>query len=497
MRARERPPVFNASRSYGRTYYTYDSASPRAQIVLDTRGGDFRMDIELDTQHRPPSHARVRQMATLIMRESGSHETLGKRWMQPFIQRHPSIATLVGKPQETVRIHEATEENVRGWFERLAKFKSRYNIQDENIWNFDEHGMGLGVCSDQYVIGKAKDEMTKKRRKNTKISVSQDRKWVSIIECISAAGSSIEPVIIFKGKSIQLDWMPKPIPMFKYTSTENAWTNNDVGVWWLNEVFIPQTRLRGSAYRLLICDNHESHISTQFELDCKRQRIVLLTLPPHTSDVLQPLDLRMFSPLKTKYRDKLYGLQQMSDTATTKKKEFLNLYREARQETMNKRNIHACWKKAGIVPWDVESVVASDEVIKRDKTPPLHDNDNIPSPVITPKGPRDLENALFKITNDPTLDTPTKNTRLIRLCQKTTKPLTTLSVNNATKELELQSKQYEIDQMNEKKPKRKINPKKGRHLVDHSDATAAVENFENENAPPPKRAQTRREKMKA
>lgn len=52
---------------------------------------------------------------------------------------------------------------------------------------------------------------------------------------------------------------------------------------------------------LLIMDNHESHLSIAGIQFCRENRIHILTLPPHTSNRLQPLDLCVFGPYKKYY----------------------------------------------------------------------------------------------------------------------------------------------------------------------------------------------------
>ncbi|GBN93169.1 hypothetical protein AVEN_6638-1 [Araneus ventricosus] len=52
---------------------------------------------------------------------------------------------------------------------------------------------------------------------------------------------------------------------------------------------------------LLILDNHTSHCSPPAVLFCRENLITFLTLPPHTSHVLQPLDKCFFAPLKALY----------------------------------------------------------------------------------------------------------------------------------------------------------------------------------------------------
>ena len=50
--------------------------------------------------------------------------------------------------------------------------------------------------------------------------------------------------------------------------------------------------------QLLICDGHDSHISADFIRHCIANDIVLLLLPPHSSHLLQPLNVSVFSSLK-------------------------------------------------------------------------------------------------------------------------------------------------------------------------------------------------------
>ncbi len=63
----------------------------------------------------------------------------------------------------------------------------------------DEHGLGLGVCSNSVVLGPSE-----KRRTNVKRP--ENREWVSVIETISAKGRYIRPLVMFKGKDIQTSW---------------------------------------------------------------------------------------------------------------------------------------------------------------------------------------------------------------------------------------------------------------------------------------------------
>lgn len=52
---------------------------------------------------------------------------------------------------------------------------------------------------------------------------------------------------------------------------------------------------------LVILNNHVSHISLDIYNFCRRNGVLLLSLPHHTSYRTQPLDPRIFGPLKLQY----------------------------------------------------------------------------------------------------------------------------------------------------------------------------------------------------
>jgi hypothetical protein len=79
------------------------------------------------------------------------------------------------------------------------------------------------------------------------------------------------------------------------SSSRTGWTNNDVGLAWLKQVF--QRRTKGKArlqrdWRLLILDGHGSHVSMEFIEYYEANIILLAVFPPQSTHTLQPLDIR-------------------------------------------------------------------------------------------------------------------------------------------------------------------------------------------------------------
>lgn len=52
-------------------------------------------------------------------------------------------------------------------------------------------------------------------------------------------------------------------------------------------------------------DGHRSHVSWEFLNFCLTHNIICLCLPPHSTHILQPLDVGLFAPLQRRYSEEL------------------------------------------------------------------------------------------------------------------------------------------------------------------------------------------------
>jgi hypothetical protein len=97
------------------------------------------------------------------------------------------------------------------------------------------------------------------------------------------------------------------------TSSPSGWTNNDIGLAWLEQVFDRYTKEKArQSYRLLILDGYGSHVTMDFIEYCDQQKILLAIFPPHSTHTLQPLDICMFKPLSQAYSNELSAFLQRS-----------------------------------------------------------------------------------------------------------------------------------------------------------------------------------------
>ena len=108
-------------------------------------------------------------------------------------------------------------------------------------------------------------------------------------------------------------------------------------------------------YRLLILDGHGSHLTPKFDQICEENNIIPVCMPPHSSHLLQPLDIGCFAVLKRSY-GQLVETKMRLGINHINKLDFLEAYPLARIEAFRPDTIKSSFTAAGLVPFDPEQV---------------------------------------------------------------------------------------------------------------------------------------------
>jgi hypothetical protein len=150
--------------------------------------------------------------------------------------------------------------------------------------------------------------------------------------------------------------------------SDSGWTNNELGVEWLKH-FNAHTKTRVvGARRLLVLHGHESHHFLEFQELCKENNIYTLCMPPHSSHLLQPLDVGCFSPLKRAYSREVESLIRYHINHITKL-EFLPAFKAAFNQSFTSANICSAFRGAGLVPLQPDVVLSKVDVQLRTPSP--------------------------------------------------------------------------------------------------------------------------------
>ena len=134
---------------------------------------------------------------------------------------------------------------------------------------------------------------------------------------------------------------------------------------------------------LLILDNHEAHISLAAIDLAKENGVVLLTMPPHTSHRLQPLDVCCFKPFKTAYAQAMENWMRSNPGKTITIYEIPEFVAHAQLHGLTAKNILSAFQSTGIFPYNRDLFDETDfspaTVTDRDLPEELERNDPIPA----------------------------------------------------------------------------------------------------------------------
>ena len=198
-------------------------------------------------------------------------------------------------------------------------------------------------------------------------------------------------MVIFAGKTHRTAWFENAeIPSdWTIAVSDNGWTNDQLGFNWLQSVFKPNTKDRTKGvYRLLIPDGHNSHLTPRFDQFCIEHKIIPICIPPHSSHILQPLDVSCFSVLKRSYGRQVEQFMRRGIDFIDKS-DFLVSYNQARTETYLPDTIRNGFKATDLVPYDPIRVLSILQIEPKTLTPPGSSHGSHSSSW-TPKTPRNL-----------------------------------------------------------------------------------------------------------
>jgi hypothetical protein len=294
---------------------------------------------------------------------AGRVQPPGKNYPQALYSRHPELRARRLKAIDWTRANENIHDKVRHWFDVIGKELANPSILPENVYNMDETGVLLGHAATIKMLVHSKDT---RRHRGTGVK----RVLVTSIECVSAAGVALPPLIIWPASTHRSVWTTYPTPDWHFACSPKGYTDKHISLSWIQDVFDPQTRARACGKpRVLINDGFATHESVELLEFCFHHNIILCRLPSHTSHKLQPLDVGVFGPLKAAYREQVEQLYR-GGAGTVGKQHFTLLYSRARQTALTESNIISAWSKVGLFPFDPDGVLATISGLPSDQNVP-------------------------------------------------------------------------------------------------------------------------------
>tara|TARA_R110002003_G_scaffold410_1_gene19556 strand:+ start:3648 stop:5516 length:1869 start_codon:yes stop_codon:yes gene_type:complete len=325
---------------------------------------------DLTARGLPPSRPMIRNFASQI-----ANKDVGHCWANRFVQRHHiELISHWASGLDRNRFKADSAFKYSLYFELLKRKIEQYNIDSRHIYNMDEKGFLIGISSKvKRVFSRSAFEQGKLKH----IVQDGNREWITTIACICADGSALTPTLIYQAQhgAVQDTWLQDfDASQHKafFTSSLSGWTNNDIGLAWLKQVFDRETKSKArSTWRLLILDGHGSHVTMDFIQYCDANKILLMVYPPHSTHTLQPLDVVMFAPLAASYKAELLAFLEGAQGLTgITKRDFYRLFNAAWTSSFNNKLIAKAFAATGISPLNPDVILSRFATASKDASRP-------------------------------------------------------------------------------------------------------------------------------
>ena len=269
----------------------------------------------------------------------------GNDWLLGFMKRHPELALRQPVPLTIIRARMLNPTVTNKYFDDLAQVIQVNGLAEHpaRIWNMDEKNIKL--------THKPSKVLAAKGERNVPSRVGNCRETVSVLAAINAAGNKIPPMIIVKGKTQKslnaYNVQDGPVGA-AWTYQAKGYMEDILGGLWFEDHFLKH--IGPERPQLLLLDGHSSHETLGLIEKARRAEVILLTLPPHTTHWLNPLDKTVFAPLEKDYNRVCSEFMATSTSAVVNKWEWPRLFNLAYIRSMTESNIISGFQACGVHP---------------------------------------------------------------------------------------------------------------------------------------------------
>jgi hypothetical protein len=299
-----------------------------------------------------------------------------RKWARLFLKRHKYVLRPRVVDHLDPQRARVPESSVKDFFDQLKKIFTEFpNLPPGNICNLDETSL--------QPLPKKKKVWTPKGARRSHAKGNECRFSLTCLMTIFADGTNMPPFFIVKGKKYSPPWFHDTVVVAALrfdghlqaglTVQGNAWMDTPTFLKWIEELFLPHTTSRRSAETplLLLMDNFGAHINHEVIGKLVDNHVKVVTLPPHSSQLLQALDVGIMLPFKKHMDNALAAYMNMEGGGDIKEKDLiicLFKYYECHgksvagrpyncfSKALRSHNIMSAFQDVGIWPLDYNKV---------------------------------------------------------------------------------------------------------------------------------------------
>ena len=219
----------------------------------------------------------------------------GKDWLQGFMSRHPELSLRQPEATSAARAHGFNRQSVNRFFDLLTALVEEHNFPPDKIYNVDETGMTTVQTRPSNIIA------LRGKRQVGALTSAERGTLVTTEICMSATGSFVPPMFVWPRVRMKPELMDECPPGSISECHNSGWMQTNIFTIWF-QYFVKVSGATTDNKVLLILDGHATQTHNLNVINMARENgVYLLSLPPHCSHKLQPLDVAFMKPLSTYY----------------------------------------------------------------------------------------------------------------------------------------------------------------------------------------------------
>ena len=290
---------------------------------------------------------QVLALVQSIVDSKGMKKTVTRGWWQRYCQRHQNVALHTAVPLSVARAMASDPDVLDRYFRMLLDTFTANGLlhKPTQIYNCDETGMPLGATHRRVVT---------RVGSHPSCINSNSKQQITVLACVSAAGVALPPFVIFERKTINASLIIGEVPGTLYGLSAKGWITRELFAQWFRDhflVYIPKHRPV-----VLLMDGHSSHYCPETIRMAAKEKVVLCTLPPHTTHLTQPLDRSCFGPLKASWRQVCQAFCFKNPGKVVSIYDFSYLFSQAWFQSMTITNIMSGFRVTGVFPVDRNAI---------------------------------------------------------------------------------------------------------------------------------------------
>jgi len=254
---------------------------------------------------------------------------------------HPQLSFRVPQELSKARAAKGNPIIIQHYFKALQQIIHEHSLTADRIWNMDETGFNISARLHKVLAQKG-------TRQVHKVAAGNSNEHISVCPTISAAGTYIPPLFIYKGVKVIEDLLsgssvpPGTVAAF----TKTGYMHETIFKMYIEHFnrSIPPARPV-----LLMLDGHSSHIDLVSIDFCRNNNILLYVLPSNTTHLLQPCEIP-FKKLKSEFDKASDRYRMNNDFKVITKHSFAQVLGEAFSETYTPNAIKNAYAATGIWP---------------------------------------------------------------------------------------------------------------------------------------------------